>query len=847
MQKRILYGRSTALPHIHNHFRRPRIDRLLAEAIEHPLIIVTAGTGWGKTHAVSSFLKNAPARVVWFQLSELDNYPTRFWEEFIYIMAFQNKETTDKLEQLGFPDTLAKFDQFLHILARVIYTGELFVFAFDDLHLIYDEMVLHFVRNLITANLENTCIIVISRTILNFTGLYNNNLIYWITAKDLQFTAEETGEYLNQNHISLTARELKRVQHFTEGWPLALFLVSLLIKKGGSVSNDSIAGAIPLIFKMIEREIFSQYSSQIQFFLIKISTLNSFPEGLVHALAGDELDTILDFLNTDMFTYYSFYTGHYHFHHLFFEFLKGKQRYLKQQEMTDTYLKAADWCRANNLMLEALSYYNKCSHYDDTLNTILNFGASTFPKSSADFYIGLIDEFPIEFVNKNPIIHVLRAGLLLNNAAILPAIEELVGIQKELEAMPPTKDNKIVLGNIYFMLGLISLGSCNYDFTDLFRKASDCLPEGGIIDNNGKVINTKYAIMLATPSPGELEKMEEALFYAIPYASKAMHGYGHGMDCLASAEAAYFTGDMKKAASNAYQAIYRASDKPVSDVVFSGYFLLMRINAANGNYKDVVSHLEQLRANAERLEDKKNFCGMLDVAEGWFHILLDSTEKVADWIVNNPNNVLAPYSTGMERLVKARCLLREERYYELLAWLGQSEELFWHNNMWLVLLDNYICKAIASHHIHDEKQTITALQKAYEVAHGNGLVMQFAEFGKDMRAVIYTARNSALTKVPDTWLNEISAKAATYEKHLNRMKAQYRQSIGNISKPQIKLTKVELEVIRYLCQGLTNTEIANTRYTSLSAVKKTLSNIYIKLNATNRADAVRIAIQMGLL
>ena len=847
MQKNILYGRSTALPHIHNHFHRPRIDGLLAKALDFPLIMVTARAGWGKTHAVSSFLKNVAARVVWFQLSDLDNHLTRFWEEFIYIMAFQNKETAHKLEQLGFPDTLAKFDQFLHILAREVYAGELFIFAFDDLHLIQDEMVLYFIRSLIAANLENTCIIIISRTGSNFTDLYTNHLTCWITTKDLKFTAEETEEYLKQNHISLAAKELKKVQHFTEGWPLALSLVGLLMKKGGTVSNDSIAGAIPLLFNMIEKEIFSQYSPQIQTFLIRISVLTSFPEKLILTLAGDDLDTVLDFLNTDMFTYYNPYTGHYHFHHLFIDFLKEKQGYLTQPEITDTYLKAADWCLANHLKLEAIPYYNKCGHYDKALSTMLHFGAATFSKSTAAYYMDLIDEFPEEFVTKNPIIQVLHAGLLLNNAAIPLAIEKLTKTQKELEAMPLAKDNRFVLGNIYFMQGLLSLGSCDYDFTELFRKASDYLPEGGIIDNNGKPINTKYAIMLNSPAPGALKKMEEALFYAIPYASKAMHGYGQGLDYLAAAEAAYFTGDMKKAVKNAYQAIYRADEKQVSDVVSSGYFLLMRIKAANGNYEDVVSHLEQLRIYAESNEDKQNFSGMLDVAEGWFYTLFDDTEKVAGWIMDDRNNALAPYSTGMERLVKARCLLREERYYEVLAWLGQSEELLRLNNMWLVLLDNFICKAIASRHIQDEKQTITALQTAYEIAHENGLVMQFAEYGKDMRTVIYTARRSALTTIPDTWLNGIAAKAATYEKYQIRMNTQYQHSIGSVSKPHIKLTKVEREVIGYLCQGLTNAEIAKARYTSLSAVKKTLNNIYIKLNAMNRADAVRVALQMGLI
>lgn len=54
----------------------------------------------------------------------------------------------------------------------------------------------------------------------------------------------------------------------------------------------------------------------------------------------------------------------------------------------------------------------------------------------------------------------------------------------------------------------------------------------------------------------------------------------------------------------------------------------------------------------EGLENKLNFNGMLDVPEGWYNTLVGSTERVVGWIVDNASDVLAPYSMGMERLVK---------------------------------------------------------------------------------------------------------------------------------------------------------------------------------------------------
>ena len=41
------------------YFIRPRINKLLAKVIEKPLVVVCAGAGYGKTCAVSGFIKES--------------------------------------------------------------------------------------------------------------------------------------------------------------------------------------------------------------------------------------------------------------------------------------------------------------------------------------------------------------------------------------------------------------------------------------------------------------------------------------------------------------------------------------------------------------------------------------------------------------------------------------------------------------------------------------------------------------------------------------------------------------------------------------------------------------------
>jgi DNA-binding NarL/FixJ family response regulator len=61
------------------------------------------------------------------------------------------------------------------------------------------------------------------------------------------------------------------------------------------------------------------------------------------------------------------------------------------------------------------------------------------------------------------------------------------------------------------------------------------------------------------------------------------------------------------------------------------------------------------------------------------------------------------------------------------------------------------------------------------------------------------------------------------------------------------LTRRELEVIRLVAEGRTNAELARHLQVALQTVKFHLSNIYRKLEVTNRTEASRWAASRGLL
>lgn len=65
--------------------------------------------------------------------------------------------------------------------------------------------------------------------------------------------------------------------------------------------------------------------------------------------------------------------------------------------------------------------------------------------------------------------------------------------------------------------------------------------------------------------------------------------------------------------------------------------------------------------------------------------------------------------------------------------------------------------------------------------------------------------------------------------------------------PDEPLSEREIEVLRLIASGRTNREIAQELFVALGTVKAHVNNVYRKLGARNRADAVSIARSLNLL
>jgi LuxR family maltose regulon positive regulatory protein len=195
-------------------------------------------------------------------------------------------------------------------------------------------------------------------------------------------------------------------------------------------------------------------------------------------------------------------------------------------------------------------------------------------------------------------------------------------------------------------------------------------------------------------------------------------------------------------------------------------------------------------------------------------------------------------------LVKAKRSFVEKQYETVLNILSLPGGIFGLDRFFLGCLEMVTLQAVTFYNMGEKAKAFTALEDAWNISVPDSLDMPFIELGEDMRALIGAWLSEKNGPIPRQWLETIRNKASAYAKKLSLVVEQY-LTMQQL-RPVPPLSFREKEVLTGLAHGLTREEIADDAAMSLNTVKNVISSIYAKLGAVNRADAIRIATNMGL-
>ncbi|MCC8122753.1 MAG: LuxR C-terminal-related transcriptional regulator [Oscillospiraceae bacterium] len=835
---------------------RPRVSALIQHGLQFPLLVMLAGPGYGKTQAIAGYLAQTDAKVLWLRLGKLDNMHVHFWEHLTHAAEQEFPEIAQHMRTIGFPHTAVKMDSFFAYLSASMMGRKTAIWVFDDYGEITDQHIKEFFRMFSELDLENFSAVLLSNVLNRIDSVANlSHNQFLILGHDLRFTLDEIAALYELHDDHLDAAQLQEIEQYTEGWPLPVHLLAsnkMDVGKGHSpVQSDGhlTQMAITLLF---EERFFAVYAPDMQRVLIKLSVLSSFTNTIAVMLyPGEKSD--LELLWNHLFISGEPSTGQYFFHNLYGLFLQHKQYLLDDEERQNILQIAADCFAQAGDSLRAIGYYHQSGDHRNMLQTISHFLKMHYGQEShgistenAEYFIDLLDSLPPEVTQQYPLSDYLRAIIYLNTLRL----EEAESILHQLEQRllyADTPEERELLGETLAAIGSIHMMLPQMDFSVYFERACGYLPNGTNQQNKKSLfVQNNHTFSMLDKSPGAKERMEREVYRAAPWISKLRDGGMSGFEYIFSAESAYLSNRLDTAQQYAYRAAYKAESNAQHDLVCNAYFLLAKVAFLNGDYIEMTKQVACVREYTEKFPCgvTKDIC---DTVESWYYIKLHEYGNVPKGIFLSAQSDKPVLAHDRSIIVYANYLLENGEYAKLVGLLEHPVGLFLGKSIWHDRIYAYIYLSLAHFYLKNTQSAMQVLWEAYDMTYQNGIMTPFIEAEEHMCAILAYVKKQSTYAFDPEWRVMVDKLSSDFAKRVAMVRSVYRKNNPKKTTKENPLTSREMDVLYALSMGLTREEIAASQYISINTVKTFTRSIYTKLNASNRAEAVSIAISRGYI
>jgi LuxR family maltose regulon positive regulatory protein len=517
--------------------------------------------------------------------------------------------------------------------------------------------------------------------------------------------------------------------------------------------------------------------------------------------------------------------------------------------MQKIYKIAGDCALKGGHHLHAVEYYGKSCMYDDMLDIMVDFiaGRMVISKAQAEYFFEKLRELPPKVREENYLAKYIESCLHIQMLQTEKAFKILKSMEQELLGKQGRKE-QAMLGEVYERMAGVYMMQSKECFMEYYKKAYEYIPKGSVYKKKSMLRYKNYSIFsLQDYGPGALKRMEKVIHDGFEYMNAVENGTSPGFQYLYSSEASYYTYDLANSQRMAHKALFEAEAAQAHDIACNALLMLAKAAYMQGKYSELVEYIRRV----EEYVDKIQLPEMNDVKEYASHMLdflVGPVPSAPKWIrtANSDISVMAPLAIGREELHYPVYLLQKKKYSEMVAYLELIKPMYMTKG-WGDSLTSNIMLAVGYLKLHDEERAIDTFKETYDLTYHNRIITPFIEQAGLMRTLIEHVRHSSKYCFDGEWLNNIYRKASTHAKRLSFMNREHMKQNnlkpGNI----IQLSERETEVLQSLAQGLTCEEIAEEHHIAVSTVKSVITNIYSKLGAVNRADAVRIAIDSDIL
>lgn len=829
------------------YLHRPRLDNLLEKGLNYSLVSVVAGPGYGKTMALAGYARKTPMQLIWLRLQETDNDIYRLWTHFTEAAGRELPELAAQMKKTALPALLGVYDVVRQLFADELEKGKPILMVLDNFECVSSPHVFELLQVLARAELPNLHIIVISNEKLPIGSIVPSSGQLRISMDDLSFTDEEIAQMFSLYGLKLTRRDMEKVGENTGRWPLALHLICVN-QSGGDFDVLEEMTHQQLASELFEKHYFAGYSAALQTLLVKLSFFSRFPLELVDMLAAPNPGRFLDEIGFNAFISYDYTLELFHFQTMYRAFLRHRQAFIPEEDKREMYAFMGRWYLSHEYYYEALDCFWSIRDYDGYLNAAFLLPKVRRGADSTSEILNCLYQFPEEYARENPTLDFCKAVLLLNSMQVEKARVLLLDLLERLKKETDREDMRLLLGDTYVVLADIALLLNRDDGLDYMKKSMEYLPLGCRIRTRDlMLVGNNHAFFMPDGSPGQLERMVEYFFEYAQYADVVSNGSGYGYEWLFAAQAAFLTEQFDRSREYCFQAITKAKIMEQHDIICNAYWGLIRVELYAGDYRQAQKWLDDLTGYVDGRKLTELY-ELRDCASSWFFLRVGDFDRVTPWVANAaPIKADHVVDIGRNQLTIIYYLCERGRLNEAFAEITRLEERLQNGGRWHEKNLLLIHKALRLLERRDREEAVAAFKQAYDMVYQNNIMITFAEFGKFAQRLVRAAVNQTQVEFDIDWLDTVYKKAGSFEKRAAAAKKIYRQENMAAETSGFNLNAKETEILTYIAQGMTRPEISQLMDTSLSNVKRYINNIYTKLGALNRADAIHIATLNGLV
>jgi LuxR family maltose regulon positive regulatory protein len=339
--------------------QRHRITKRIAEGARWcPLTVVTGAPGAGKTMAVALWAAAEAGPVAWVGLDEFDNEPDTFWN---YVLAALRRSGVALPKELrALPPGRDHDDGFLlQLTATLAAQDPPVTLVLDDLHALTEPSALKGL-DFMLRNAGPALRAVVTSRVDPMLPLHRYRLAGQLTeirASDLAFSTAEAELLLAQHGSTLPADSLESLTQRTEGWAAGLRLAAISLATHPDPDlfvKELMAEDSPLICYLVD-EVLNVQPPQVREVLLNTSILEHVSGEVAIELTGDEQAAgILASLGRTNAFVRPIGSGWYRYHTLFAEMLRLKLRYEYPDRVPVLYQRAARWYVRKGMLADAV-------------------------------------------------------------------------------------------------------------------------------------------------------------------------------------------------------------------------------------------------------------------------------------------------------------------------------------------------------------------------------------------------------------------------------------------------------------------------------------------------------------